>query len=218
MKKLTIVVGTILAILFVFGINCYAQGNVIYGCYHKHEGWLRIVRNANACRHFEIPISWNKSGPQGPMGPRGPQGIPGEQGPRVYDAKKQFLGTLPSPWDGSLSILIPSLSKFILLSPESGDVDPDYPTVYLYFDKNDDCTGNSYLDASMRYQVIKLGSKYIIADDVPSDCINITSVWTPNPGRVRQCQPGSPICTHVLPYKEVQLPFSTPVAFPLHFE
>ncbi len=68
MKNLILALGTILAILVITVFPCYAQGNVIYGCYQKNEGQLRIVKSAGECRPSEIPISWNKIGPPGPPG------------------------------------------------------------------------------------------------------------------------------------------------------
>ena len=100
MKKLTLFAGTTFAVLFLLGINCYGGSNVIYGCYDKHGGDLRIVSNAYSCHHHEIPISWNKVGPAGPQGPQGPQGPaapsappglqPQAQDPRIYDAKGSY--------------------------------------------------------------------------------------------------------------------------------
>jgi len=236
MKKPAIVVGMIFAILIVLGFDCYGHGNTIYGCYQKKDGHLRIVSSMKACRPSETPISWNilgpqgpagpagpqgiqgpagPAGPQGPIGPQGPQGMPGPQGPRVYDANGQFLGILPAIWDGFISVFIPTLSKFIFISPESGDVDPFFPLVYLYFEGMN-CTEDSYVDMNMRYQVFKLGSNYFAAKEMPADCLNIKSVFAPALGG--QCRPRSSTCIPVLEYHEVTLPFTMPVALPLHFE
>ena len=231
MKKLSIVAGANVIALFFFVIICYAQGNLIYGCYQKHGGELRIVNGAHSCRHSEIPISWNKLGPQGPIGPAGPEGPagpPGSQAPqvageqsRVYDANGQYLGISPSTRDGFLSVFVPSLSKFILLSPETGDVDERYPAVYIYFD-GDNCSGNSFLELNMRYEVHRLGSTYFIADDVAAKCEDIKSVSMPYWSEIgtwrRRCESTSSTCMNVLPYKEVKLPFSPPVVLPLVFE
>ena len=229
MKKFAIVLGTILAFSLVLGSNSYAE--TIYGCQQKNDGQLRIVGNSGACRPSETPISWNKEGPQGPQGPAGPQGPQGpvgpagstslapqaEPGPRVYDAKGQFLGILPSDLYGALSIYIPTLSKFIFISPDTGDVDPFFPAVYLYFD-GDNCTGNAYVDTNLRYQILKVGSYFIKADDVAADCTEVKSLSAPDWAGGRQCRSYSATCIPVLPYKEVTLPFPMPVALPLYFE
>jgi hypothetical protein len=37
------------------------------------------------------------------------------------------LGVFPSTWEGLLSFFVPALSRFVFLSPASGDVDPPIP-------------------------------------------------------------------------------------------
>jgi hypothetical protein len=252
MKKLTILAAIAFAVLFFLGTHCYAHGNVIYGCYGKFGGVLRIVSNANSCWKTEIPISWNRvgaqgptgpPGPQGPAGPPGPQGLQGLQamqgpagppgppgpqgpagppGPRVYDANSQLLGVFPSTWDGFLSFFVPALSRFLTISPGTGDVDPSYPWFSLYYD-GVDCTGNSFLDVNVRYLILKVGSKYLTADDVPAVCTNIMSVSTPEwneSGQVlHRCRPADPtLCTLVVPSKEAPMPFSMPVLLPVRIE
>jgi hypothetical protein len=225
MKRLIMVVGTI-AILLVSGFQCYAQGKIIHGCSQKSDGQLRIVNNISSCRPSESSISWNvegPTGPQGPIGPQGPQGLPAPQGsmakeeqiPRVYDAKEQFLGILPQDLDGFLSVFIPSLSKFIFISPDNGDVSPFYPMVYAYFD-GDGCTGNVYVDIGMRYLIFKMGSQYFAADSVTAEQKALRS-QSVDYGSGRTCLARSTNIP-VLPCKEVKLPFAMPVALPLHFE
>lgn len=45
--------------------------NVIYGCYKKANGQLRVVNALGQCRPSELSIFWNVVGPQGPQGPTG---------------------------------------------------------------------------------------------------------------------------------------------------
>ena len=45
--------------------------NVIYGCYKKANGQLRVVTGLGQCRPSELSIFWNVAGPQGPQGPTG---------------------------------------------------------------------------------------------------------------------------------------------------
>jgi hypothetical protein len=230
MKKSIAIAGMILAFLLVSGFHFRAQGNEIYGCYQKENGQLRIVSKSSACRSSEIAISWNKVGPQGPAGPEGPQGPVGpagsnavapqaktEPGPRVYDANGQFLGILPSDLYGALSIYIPTLSKFIFLSSDNGEVDPFFPAVYLYFD-GENCTGNAYVDTGLPYQILKVGSYFNKADDVAAGCKEIKSLSAPEWTGGRQCRSYSAACIPVLPYKEVTLSFILPAALPLYLE
>jgi hypothetical protein len=55
---------------------------VIYGCYKKSGGSLRVIdRAVTNCAKDESLISWNQTGPEGPQGPAGPPGPQGLQGP-----------------------------------------------------------------------------------------------------------------------------------------
>ena len=57
---------------------------VIYACYNKNNGNVRIVAASSACHGSEIAISWNEQGPTGPqglVGPPGPTGATGATGP-----------------------------------------------------------------------------------------------------------------------------------------
>lgn len=229
MKIAIFVLGAIFASLIASGMPSYGQGNGIHGCFQKNDGQLRIVSSPGACRSSENPIFWNKTGPQGPqgpMGPAGPQGPAGSsssssvkvvQGPRVYDAKGQFLGILPNDLEGYLSVFIPSLSRFITISSNTGDLDPFFPSVYLYFE-GEGCTGNSYVDTNLRYQIVRSGLAYLRPEDAESECKDIRSVSAPDWGGGRECRPRSSTCMPVLPYQEVRLPFTMPVALPLYFE
>jgi hypothetical protein len=67
--------------------------DVVYGCYNRKTGLLRVVEGQYDCRRSENPISWNQvgppgergpsglAGPRGDAGPPGPKGEPGLQGP-----------------------------------------------------------------------------------------------------------------------------------------
>ncbi len=205
MKKVSVAVGTILAFLLVLGFSCYADQ--IYGCQQKNDGQLRIVNKPDTCRPSETPISWNITDPTKPQ--------PNVQIPSVYDASGQFLGIMPATMDGYLSVFIPNLSKFIFISPETGDVNPLYPAVYLYFDGTN-CSGNAYLDSTMAYEVFKLDSIYVAADNVAAKPVKILSISEPDWGSgTRPCNTNVNASYLVLPYKEVTLPFDMPVILPL---
>jgi len=71
---------------------------VIYGCYQKVNGQLRIVSGPTQCRPSELSISWNivgPQGPQGPAGPQGPQGPAGPPGPAIF--KMVFITSVTFP-------------------------------------------------------------------------------------------------------------------------
>ena len=59
---------------------------VIYGCYDKQSGELRVMDTQTgqpkACGSKEQPLNWNQQGPQGLQGVPGPQGPAGAQGPQ----------------------------------------------------------------------------------------------------------------------------------------
>lgn len=73
-SKITIVTAVFLAIL-VAGISFAiasasnpSDSNVIYGCYNKNTGILRLVSADYTPTTQEVLISWNITGPQGPAG------------------------------------------------------------------------------------------------------------------------------------------------------
>jgi hypothetical protein len=74
-----------MAVLFT-GVIAFASipgpNGVIFGCYKKSGGTLRVIDTAtDRCdSRAETPISWNQTGPQGPQGEQGPVGPAGPQG------------------------------------------------------------------------------------------------------------------------------------------
>jgi formylglycine-generating enzyme required for sulfatase activity len=70
----------ILAISVVSGLQCYAQ-DVIWGCYQKDNGQLRIVGGSSDCRPDELPISWYGIGPGGPFFKGADKAATGETSP-----------------------------------------------------------------------------------------------------------------------------------------
>ena len=63
------------------GASERSSDGVITGCQKPGRGFLRIVRDASACRSNERVVTWNERGPAGPQGPAGPAGQAGERGP-----------------------------------------------------------------------------------------------------------------------------------------
>jgi hypothetical protein len=65
MMKKTFLIGLMTILFITFGIPSLSQGeNMIYGCYKKQNGQLRIVNGPSECEPSEIPISWNLIGDQ----------------------------------------------------------------------------------------------------------------------------------------------------------
>jgi len=61
-----------------------AQSDVVRACVHKHSLSVRIIGPGPLCRHEEMLVQWNVTGPAGkpgPQGSQGPQGVPGPAGP-----------------------------------------------------------------------------------------------------------------------------------------
>jgi hypothetical protein len=44
--------------LFITWLPCHADDDVIYGCYKKKNGQLRIVSDISKCRKSEKPVTW----------------------------------------------------------------------------------------------------------------------------------------------------------------
>ena len=83
---------------------------LIYGCYKKNNGQLRIVENPGQCRPSELPISWNQVGPQGPAGPQGPEGPQGPPGPppNLWIARQIDPVSLTDTGSQVLSLIVPA--------------------------------------------------------------------------------------------------------------
>src|SRR5579862_5992263 len=85
-KRSVTVSASVIGLTFVGAILTYATipapSGVIYGCYNKSGGSIRVIDNeVTKCSSNETQLTWNQTGPQGLMGLPGPQGTPGVQGP-----------------------------------------------------------------------------------------------------------------------------------------
>ena len=78
-KSLAIFLVVLISII-VTDVTCYGAEDVIYGCYKKVNGQLRVIKDPGQCRPSEALTSWNQTGPQGPPGPEGPPRTPGTAG------------------------------------------------------------------------------------------------------------------------------------------
>jgi hypothetical protein len=164
------------------------------------------------------------AGPVGPQGPAGPQGPPGPAAQTtqagggvssVYDANGNLLGMFGGITYGYISVFIPSLSKFIALSPANGDVDPIVSYGYVYY-SDDACSGEPYFDLNMRYEILKLGSDYLAAEDGPGGCIDLKSYRRTDFSDSCNTRNGS--CLKALPAKKITPFVDMPVALPLQFK
>jgi hypothetical protein len=76
----------VLCIAGTLALNASAS-TIIYACYNKTSGAVRIVKQTAKCLATEQAVSWNAEGPAGPKGrkgetgPQGPKGHVGETGP-----------------------------------------------------------------------------------------------------------------------------------------
>jgi hypothetical protein len=98
MRKITVAVAISICLIasIIVGFPRYGDAEVIYGCYGKIAGVLRIVDGPNKCTRLEIPITWNSEGPQGPAGPAGSGGIVAQVCP---------VGQVVAGFDGSGNII-----------------------------------------------------------------------------------------------------------------
>src|SRR5579862_22663 len=82
-RPLAVALAATAAVLVAGGI-AYAwipdSNGVIHACYQKHSGELRVIDSWKGCRHDEVPLSWNQSGPTGPAGATGASGATGPAG------------------------------------------------------------------------------------------------------------------------------------------
>lgn len=65
MKKTTVVIATILAVLATMSMQGFCEEDVINACYKKANGQLRIVNDPDECRPSELPLSWGAAGSSG---------------------------------------------------------------------------------------------------------------------------------------------------------
>jgi hypothetical protein len=168
MKKAFITAGIILFVFVVTNLQTSAEEDVIYGCIRRY-GILRVVSSPNECRQNEVPVFWNKVGPQGPQGEPGPQGQQGEQGEtgpqgppgegcvKVNSADSEFIGILVSftgqdqDIPANMNVYIPSLGKFFQFNLNGTNLYKpliNWKTVYF---ETPDCTGTPHIKRNELY-------------------------------------------------------------------
>ena len=198
MKRQILILPIILFITLIVCFLSYANDNVIYGCYKKNGGQLRIVNDANECLPSEVPISFN---------------LQSSPGVKVYDANDQFLGILVDE-EGTpyyrMKVFVPSLSRVVSIGYADGEI----PFGHLYFSTNN-CSGIPYGHPAMRYQIFQTNDgRYFTSEDsqVGRISVNSTLYYGVN------CIKSSPVSMIVISLREVTLPFSLPITHPLKFE
>ena len=126
-------------------------------------------------------------------------------------------------WGGEeyiLALVLPKLTtcseerhKFISISPVTGDVDPYFSWGHIYY-SDAACSSGPYFDVSMRYEIFRLDSNYLMVDDnVAPACIVFPYYKSTDYSNV--CSSRYPSCVSALPAKNVTLPFAMPVPLPL---
>jgi hypothetical protein len=103
MKRTVLMVTIICVLFFVMSSMCFAD-NVIHGCVGKLTGNLRVVSSTSKCLSIENPISWNI---QGPPGLQGVQGLPGVAN-GITAADYAYVNS-----DGTFPTAIPSSKAFL---------------------------------------------------------------------------------------------------------
>jgi hypothetical protein len=78
-------VASTLALVFAMGGGAYAalvptRAGVVFTCYRKTTGALRVVRPTARCTRRERALDFNQRGPAGSRGPQGGTGAPGKAG------------------------------------------------------------------------------------------------------------------------------------------
>jgi hypothetical protein len=79
-------VASTLALVFAMGGGAYAalapvDNGVIYTCYGRSNGALRVVGRTTRCRRRERALAFDQRGPRGPVGLQGARGSLGPAGP-----------------------------------------------------------------------------------------------------------------------------------------
>jgi hypothetical protein len=111
-KQSLITLGGTTLLIFMGVVLSYATipapSGVIYACYSKSGGTLRVFDNAvTKCGQNETQLTWNQTGPQGPIGPVGPQGVQGAIGPQgpIGPSDVYFAGKVDSAGAGSSDVV-----------------------------------------------------------------------------------------------------------------
>jgi hypothetical protein len=183
-------------------------------------------------------------GPQGPTGPsgpvgatgpkgnQGPQGVPGEKGPPgigailVNDDDGQYLGILSNMAygnpDGVFTIYVPVLGKFVNLTIDGKILHSGTGTDLVLLYEDETCSGQPFIWCQSApsgyglcdYYVIPILTDLYIVENSPAIERTFRSEYQTLPTKCEQ----KTTSNHTSKAASlVDLPFSLPVAMPLHF-
>ncbi len=220
---------SVLCFFVSFVVISQASDNEIYICKNKKTGNLRFVSSQEKCKSsIENLITLtscnqNSQGNNG-HGNNGNNGNNDEQKenalPLIFDNNHQFLGYVDNympGFNGGIKIYVPSIKKFIGITSHTffpllplGEVAS--PTIY-YANKN--CTGKPYSMVGAMHEIFKIGEKYYTGKNILITDIQVESFWDPNNYSCYEISPETGVFVELT---EINLPFSTPVAFPLRIE
>lgn len=136
-------------------------------------------------------------------------------GVKVYDNSGQYLGLLMGigfPSDPLTQVYIPTFKRFLFIDLNNGK--PYVTPSFIYY-LNADCTGQAYTDINNQYRIINNNESLYIGDMTTP--VNIT-YKSRKYGNVNVCENETVSRSAVIPIHEVTLPFTMPVALPIHFE
>lgn len=227
MLKRIISIISVLCFLVGFVVISQASDDEIYICKNKKTGNPRLVSSPEKCKtSTEILITLNSCNhnPQGNNG-NGGNGNNGGQDqeinglPSVYDNNNQFLGYVDSymsGFNGGIKIYVPTIKKFVGIMSDTSFPLPlgEVASPGIYY-SNKDCTGKPYANISAMHEIFKIGEKYYTGKNILIFNVQPGSFW----------EPFSSTCINIVPdmgglveLTEINLPFNTPVAFPLRIE
>ena len=134
-RRLAIAIGTAMALSgLAIGIaagSIPGAGNVIYGCYNKTLGTLRVIDYPSVnCASWEVLLSWNQKGDTGQIGAQGPKGDTGAPGPTGPVGPTGATGPIgPAGPAGASTPTRPEIGTFKAHGVKSGDIAVDDPVV-----------------------------------------------------------------------------------------
>ena len=196
------------------------------------SGLMRYLANGE-CRRGETELSWNI---QGPQGEKGETGAPGEQGPtgaagadgtspHLFDANGQDLGILVEGFGPGFATFDRSTDAFFTFQNDNSRL-PEPIAVFiplgidaLYFEHLD-CEGAPFISIQGHLRVMRVGPsltsrfpEYWIYD--VSGGRRELAYLSHSVADARQCINTSGVLTDAILLKEVALPFTEPLAWPL---
>jgi hypothetical protein len=240
MYRIALAAMVIAGFLFSATTPVAANDGIIYGCYNKVTGSLRIVDAPYKCRHREVPIQWNQVGRQGPRGPQGERGPAGPSGPagpagaiNVFDTNNQYLGILihndPPPVrytpmaaelleTNRVGIFIPSLNVRAYIDQLTGDISKEVDLLF----KSGDCAGTPFVYAPDVLHATSSGAnrKYYVGEGSPQSFVvkSFLNHWHEHATCEEPTFTGTRKGFLATEVAQEVIPFTIPVSLPLRYE